>query len=44
MGAHFKPIWDIFIAKLNMATIDYSRGKRTEGFADFRYTGSYLDC
>jgi hypothetical protein len=29
MGASFKQIWDIFIAKLNMATIDYSRGKRT---------------
>jgi hypothetical protein len=40
MGASFKPILDIFLAKVNMATIDYSNGKRTEGVADFRYRGS----
>jgi hypothetical protein len=44
MGASFKPIWDIFLAKVNIATIDYSRGKRIEGVADFRYRGSYWDC
>jgi hypothetical protein len=29
-GCIFKPIWDIYLAKVNMATIDYPRGKRTE--------------
>jgi hypothetical protein len=27
-----------------MATIAYSRRKRTEGVADFRYRGYYWDC
>jgi hypothetical protein len=31
VGASFKPIWDIFLAKVNMATIAYWTGKRTEG-------------
>jgi hypothetical protein len=44
MGASFQPISDIFLAKVNMANIDYSSGKRTEVVADFRYRGPYWDC
>jgi hypothetical protein len=31
VGASFKPIWDIFLAKVNMATIACWTGKRTDG-------------